>query len=193
MKPTEAAALLTIAAAYDNRKPDPDAAKAWAMALDGLRFEDCRQVVVEHYRTSREWMMPVDVIGGVKRLRHQRILAFGPYDVPSGLSDAEYSRFITDTNRRIGDGELTSPDQLPRVELVARDVTAELGQAGTSIREDNAAAVKAARAAAANARRAAQAARKPEPEPLLAPEDHSREPEPAALAATTTTEESADV
>ena len=73
MTPTEAAALLTIAAAYDNRKPDADQAKAWAMALDGLGFEDCRQVVVEHYRKTRDWLMPADVFNGVRRLRYERI------------------------------------------------------------------------------------------------------------------------
>jgi hypothetical protein len=177
MKPTEAAALLAIAAAYDNRKPDPDAATAWAMALDGLRFEDCRQVVVKHYQRSRDWMMPVDVISGVKRLRADRILAFGPYDVPSGLSGAEYAALIGNTNRRIGDGEITSPDQLPTPELVARDVAA-LGQVGTTVQEDNRATIAAARKAAAAARKAAQAARKPDPEPLLGPDDISREPEP---------------
>lgn len=40
MTPTEAAMLLTIAASYDNRKPDADQAKAWAMVLDDLRFVD---------------------------------------------------------------------------------------------------------------------------------------------------------
>ena len=32
MTPAQAAALLTIAASFDNRKPDADQAKAWAMA-----------------------------------------------------------------------------------------------------------------------------------------------------------------
>lgn len=180
MKPTEAAALLTIAAAYDNRKPDPDAAKAWAMALEGLRFEDCRQVVVSHYQRSRDWMMPIDVIQGVKKLRRDRILAFGPYEVPSGMTGAEYAGYIGGVNKRIGDGELTSLDQLPTPELVGRNV-AELGQAGTSLTEETATddARRRAREAAATARREAQAARKPEPEPLLTPDEYSREPEPA--------------
>jgi len=108
MKPTEAAALLTIAAAFDNRKPDADQAKAWAMALDGLRFEDCREVVVAHYRTSRDWLMPSDVVAGVKRLRRRRIDDYGPFPEPPAIcaeDPAEYSRWYSDLVRRIADGE----------------------------------------------------------------------------------------
>ena len=71
MTPTDAARLLTLAAAYDNRKPDADQAKAWAMVLDGLRFEDCCEAIVAHYPTSRDWMMPAHVIADVKRIRCQ--------------------------------------------------------------------------------------------------------------------------
>lgn len=180
MKPTEAAALLTIAAAYDNRRPDPDAAKAWAMALDGLRFEDCRQVIVEHYQRSRDWMMPVDVIGGVKRLRAQRISEFGPMpEPPHGLGEdpAAYSRWYSDTRRAIGDGAYDGTPQR-EAELAAHNVLAELGQAGTSVSAELARTKRIAREAHQAARAEFQAAIKPEPQPLLAPEDHSREPEP---------------
>jgi hypothetical protein len=132
MKPTEAAALLLIAAAYDNRKPDEDQAKAWAMALDGLRFEDCREVIVAHYQRSREWLMPVDVIGGVRRLREKRIADYGPPEPPANLDPDDtgaYARWLETTKRRIADGDLTAPI----VEaLTPRDV-ASLGQIGRSV------------------------------------------------------------
>src|SRR5690349_7030751 len=125
MKPTEAAALLTIAAAYDNRKPDADQAKAWAMALDGLRFEDCRTVIVEHYRRSREWLMPVDVVTGVRRMRDRRIAEYGPIELPADFDaddTAAYSRFIQEARRQIGDGILKPR---PSIEAgPARDVIA---------------------------------------------------------------------
>ena len=130
MKPTEAAALLTIAAAYDNRKSDADQAKAWAMALDGLRFEDCREVIVQHYRRSREWLMPVDVIGGVRRLRDKRIDDHGPFELPADLDPDDtgaYVRAVEDAKRRIGDGETLAP---PRA-IGRRDVS-NLGQIGRS-------------------------------------------------------------
>ena len=113
MKPTEAAALLTICAAYDNRKPDPDAAKAWAMALDGLRFEDCRDAVVQHYRVSREWIMPADVIAAVKKVRGGRIedVALSP---PPGLDPdrtGDYAQWLEVTRRQVANGEpVTNPE-----------------------------------------------------------------------------------
>ena len=107
MKPTEAAALLTIAAAYDNRKPDADQAKAWAMALDGLGFEDCRDVVVEHYRKSREWLMPADVFAGVRRIRYERIERFGYITPPPELDFAEEQAYTKAIRERVADGSLT--------------------------------------------------------------------------------------
>jgi hypothetical protein len=106
MTPTEAAALLTICAAYDNRKPDPDAAKAWAMALDGYRFEDCREAVVAHYRASREWIMPSDVIAAVKKVRGGRIEDVTTQP-PAGLDPDDtgsYSRWLKSELRRVADG-----------------------------------------------------------------------------------------
>lgn len=112
MTPQEAAALLTIAAAYDNRKPDADAAKAWAMALDGLRFVDCRDAVVAHYRVSSEWLMPDKVIAEVKRMRAKRISLAGDLCPPPGpegeTEEALQQReraWLTAARRRIGDGE----------------------------------------------------------------------------------------
>ena len=107
MKPTEAAALLTIAASFDNRKPDADQAKAWAMALDGLGFEDCRDVVVEHYRKSREWLMPADVFAGVRRIRYDRIERFGYITPPPELDFAEEQAYIKHIRERVAAGELT--------------------------------------------------------------------------------------
>ena len=107
MTPAQAAALLTIAASFDNRKPDADQAKAWATALDGLGFDDCRQVVVEHYRKSREWLMPADVFAGVRRIRYERIERFGYITPPPGLDFAEEQAYIKHIRERVAAGELT--------------------------------------------------------------------------------------
>ena len=115
MTPTEAAALLAIAAAFDNRKPDADAAQAWALALDGLRFEDCRDAVMTHYRTSADWLMPSVVIAAVKRMRRERIAAFGALPNPPAELDGDPTRthaWTVDAIRRIGDGEITDAAQL---------------------------------------------------------------------------------
>lgn len=122
MKATEAAALLTIAAAYDNRKPDADAAKAWAMALDGIRFEDCRDAVVAHYRATRDWMMPSDVIAIVKRIRRERLMVFGALPDPPADVDPDDTRawfaWEYETRRAIADGTLTR--ETPETQALTR-------------------------------------------------------------------------
>ena len=120
MKPTEAAALLTVAAAFDNRKPDPDAAKAWSLALDGYRFEDCRDVIVQHYRTTGDWLMPHHVLTAVKRMRAKRLHEAVEPPPPPDLTPLETLAWLKDIRRRIADGEDVN-DQ-GRGELVGRDL-----------------------------------------------------------------------
>lgn len=121
MTPAEAGALLTCAAAFDNRKPDPDAATAWSLALDGLRFVDCRDVIVAHYRRTTDWLMPAHVIEGVNRLRRERLDAAGPLTPPPELDpdDTEgYARWIRTEQTSIADGNPpTSATPLPSREM----------------------------------------------------------------------------
>lgn len=109
MTPAEAAALLTVAAAYDNRKPDRDQAQAWAMALEDYRFEDAREAVVRHYRATTDWLMPKHVIDGVKRIRFDRVSAFGPLPDPPRELDPDDTEahhiWHRETLRKIADGE----------------------------------------------------------------------------------------
>ena len=110
MNPAEAQALLTVAAAFDNRKPDADAAKAWSVALDGMRFEDCRDAIVAHYRGSSEWLMPAKVITEVKRIRAKRIEDHPPLTPPAGLDPVATNRWIREQRWRIGNGEVLEDD-----------------------------------------------------------------------------------
>lgn len=112
MTPAEAQVLLSMAAAYDNRKPDPDAAKAWAAALDDLRFEDCREALLAHYRDSTEWLMPAMVRRSVKRLRAARIAEHPPLTPPADLDGDERAtrKWLAAATRRIGDGESLDTD-----------------------------------------------------------------------------------
>jgi hypothetical protein len=59
----EAARLLALAAAFDNRKPDTSGAAptAWADALDDLNADDCATAIRRHYRASTEFVMPAHV------------------------------------------------------------------------------------------------------------------------------------
>ena len=113
MTPAEAQVLLSMASAFDNRKPDADAARAWSAALDGLRFEDCRDALIEHYKTSTDYLMPVLIRTAVRRIRSKRIAEVGDLIPPPGLSELEQRQWLRDAKRRIGDGETFTPPQLP--------------------------------------------------------------------------------
>lgn len=137
MKPTEAAALLTICATFDNRKPDRDQAQAWSLVLDGLRFLDCRDAIVAHYKTKRDWIMPSDVIQGVDRIRGERLRKFGHIPPPPQLADdpAAEIAWVRAVKERVADGEITSMAEVEDYdpgELKPRDMSS-LGQIGRSV------------------------------------------------------------
>lgn len=119
MTPQEAGALLAVAAAFDNRKPDADAAKAWSVALEGLRFVDCRDAIIAHYKASSEWLMPARVIAEVRRIRAKRISDHPPLTPPSDLDPVQTVAWIREARSRIGDGETIDCANL-RGELHAR-------------------------------------------------------------------------
>lgn len=121
MNVQQAAALLTVAAAFDNRKPDEDAAKAWAMALGDLPFLDCRDAIVAHYQASSEWLMPAKVITEVRRVRSKRI-AEGEGQLtppPHAREGAALHEWLRVAKRRLGDGESVE-DINPSEELSPR-------------------------------------------------------------------------
>lgn len=105
MTPAEAQMLLGVAASFDNRKPSEEAATAWSVALDGIRFVDARDAIVAHYRASDDWLMPSKVIGEVKRIRAKRIAEAGDLTPPPDLTPLETIAWLKAARRRIGDGE----------------------------------------------------------------------------------------
>ena len=113
----EAAALLAVAAAFDNRKPDPDAATAWAAALAEFRFIDCRDAIVAHYRSSSEWLMPSKVIAEVKRIRGKRLDETPEPNPPAELTPLETIAWLADVRRRIADGEVISVPEVGGVPM----------------------------------------------------------------------------
>lgn len=72
MTPDVAAELLTIAAAYDSRRPDRARALAWADALGDLDPEDCSLAIRRHYRDSTEFVMPAHIRRLVRTIREER-------------------------------------------------------------------------------------------------------------------------
>jgi hypothetical protein len=73
MTPEETGRLLGICAAYDNRNVDESSLYAWYRVVGDLPYGACETAVINHYSNSREWIMPADIRGRVKR--EQRDLA----------------------------------------------------------------------------------------------------------------------
>lgn len=111
--PTEAVTLCRLAKAMcpqqavDDFTPD-----AWHMLLDDIRFEDAKAALVELCKIQ-PFVAPAEIRTRVRKIRSDRVRAYGPIDVPSGLSDAEYLEFMRTTTRRIADGETVPRPQLP--------------------------------------------------------------------------------
>lgn len=119
MNITDAAKLLTVCAAYDRRKPDEDQAQAWALALNGLDFLPCRDAIVAHYQESREWIMPADIRGRVRRARaaaisHDEALELPPHDP----DDTElHMRLLVEARAEAAEGRTYQPTGLVRRNL----------------------------------------------------------------------------
>ncbi|GAC1376880.1 MAG: hypothetical protein NVSMB4_05980 [Acidimicrobiales bacterium] len=84
-----AARVLALASAYDDRKPDPTAAAAWQKLLEpaGLTQVLLEDAVAQHYSEETRRIMPADVIRRAKAIRaeeaHRRALPSGYEDGPS--------------------------------------------------------------------------------------------------------------
>ena len=91
MNRTEAAQVLAMAAAFDNRQPDQAAALAWAEALDpDLPLQDALRIVGEHYRDERAWVMPADINRRWRALGKARLetaVRMGLPEPPDELAD----------------------------------------------------------------------------------------------------------
>lgn len=68
----EAAALLAIASSFDNRAQNSAATRAWAEALADVDFDDAQTAIVNHYKTDTRWIMPADVLNGVRAIQRER-------------------------------------------------------------------------------------------------------------------------
>lgn len=108
MNRTEAASLLTLAAAYDQRTIGEADALAWFEILGDLRVQDAQQAIKEHYKREARRVMPVDVIDGVKRIRKDRLDRNRLPEPPSELTVPEYIAWQREMTRQIADGELTT-------------------------------------------------------------------------------------
>lgn len=74
MNRQECAELLTVATAYDHRTLGEVDVIAWHEAIGDLALDECKQAVVQHYKTSTEWLMPVNIRRLVSVTRQDRAM-----------------------------------------------------------------------------------------------------------------------
>lgn len=112
MTPADTARVLALVQTYDNRKVDAIVVGAWHALLEPLTFDDACAAVREHYTTRRDWLMPLDILDGVKSLRRRR-LDNVELQVPDANPDdtAAYLQAVKDRNMRAADG--LQPRDLP--------------------------------------------------------------------------------
>ena len=105
MERSEAAKVLTLCAVYDNRTIGEAEVIEWHKVLNLVRFEDATVAVRQYYARTRQWIMPSDVVEGVRRLRGERLARITD-QVPLGDPDdvVGYLHDLRQARRRMADG-----------------------------------------------------------------------------------------
>lgn len=96
MMPSDAAVLLTKISAFDQRTIGEADAAAWAEIMTDaeIALDDVLPLVTDHYRTSHNRLMPVDLISAVRRVRAARLAdainaVNGHIPIPGDLDQAQ--------------------------------------------------------------------------------------------------------
>ena len=129
MSPEETIALCRLvkavcpSQALDQYTPD-----AWALILRHIDYNDAKQAVINIASQPLEpgksrYIEPGHIIGGVRRIRSQRIEDYGPVSPPAGLDTAGYLEWLRETRPLIGSG---LPPARQAVEVTAVPNGAEL-------------------------------------------------------------------
>lgn len=95
MNQTDVTTILAKCSAYDNRKPAQATVAAWMDALDDMPLADALQFVTDHYRVSRDWIMPADLNREWQQLRAARQRAISEADRPVAPGDLSPEQFLT--------------------------------------------------------------------------------------------------
>lgn len=72
----DTARLLAQIAVIDSRAANRDVVLYWAELFRDVDFRDASQAVIEHRRTSTEYLQPAHVFQGVQRAREARLARF---------------------------------------------------------------------------------------------------------------------
>lgn len=105
MTPADSTRVLALIQTFDNRKVDLLTSASWHSLIGHLDFDDACEAVRRYFTCSREWLMPTDIIAGVKRIRADR-LERTPDAVPDADPDdpAAYQQALREGRTRTADG-----------------------------------------------------------------------------------------
>ena len=111
----ETAGVLAMISALDSRKVYGEIdAQAWHAVIGDLRFDDCREAVIQHYRESPHSITPADVRGKVTAVRKARIGdRVAPLPPVDPSDTASYRQWQQAWYRGVGDG--LTEDEAERV------------------------------------------------------------------------------
>lgn len=118
----DTARLLAQIAVVDSRPANRDVALYWAEILRDVDFRDASQAVLEHRRSSTEYLQPAHIFQGVQAIREARWRAFGGQHAFEAIRNARldgsdivnnpiaYRDAIRSLTEEIRSGHLTKED-----------------------------------------------------------------------------------
>lgn len=113
MRIAETAKVLAKIQAFNNRGVDEAVITTWHEILEPYLVEDCLRAVTDHFRHSKEWIMPVDIIRHVNEYQTKRLSAFpgtlrlSDDDERAGLDSGEWREANKRIRRLAANGHIT--------------------------------------------------------------------------------------
>lgn len=104
MTAQEAENLINLMALWDNRKTDEADIIGWLKVIGDLRYEDCEQAIITHYKTSTDRIKPAHIREEVTRIRNDRAAGVRIPDLPPGLDEAGQRAALLAARVAAGDG-----------------------------------------------------------------------------------------
>ena len=94
MNRSQTAQVLTKIAAFDRRTIGEADVLAWHDVLEPMPFQDCMLAVTAHFTESRDWCMPSDIVGRVKKIRTDRLKIAG--QIRPNDTDGDQAAYLTE-------------------------------------------------------------------------------------------------
>lgn len=106
MTPSETAELLGTIQAFDRRTVGEADIMAWHVTLADVALADARAAVLEHFSSSKDWLMPSDIKAIITATRRRRIGAVEAVTPPWQLADnpAGEQRWVSNYRHAVADG-----------------------------------------------------------------------------------------